>query len=219
MIYLVRKFSFMFVFYQGLYYALLLPLLNQDRLLSPDPLDLSFVLYLNIYMTWLIIGSVWAQEQLEHKNNGYGFLRTLPIQDHEIVLSKFILVLLSVLIYLVAHMVWFNLNFEEEGILLAARNNLVLMGNFTLVIAGLIYLGFYRFGYHRFGKIAIFVWFLLIASPIPIRILLKNRFNIGSDEIVNALMAGNPLLFTSVGLMLFVGSAFLATKLKSRYAF
>lgn len=209
----------MFVLYQGLYYALLLPLLNQDRILSPNPLDLSFVLYLNIYMTWLIIGSVWAQEQLEHKNNGYAFLRNLPIQDRDIVLSKYILVLLSVLVYLLVHMVWFNLSFEETGFLLAARNNLVLMGNFSLVLAGLIYLGFYRFGYHKFGKIAIVIWLLLIVSPIPIRIILKNRFNIGSDEIVNAIMGGNPLLITAVGFALFMASAFLATRLKARYAF
>jgi len=197
----------------------LLPLANQDRILGPDPLDLSFVLYLNMYMTWLIIGSVWAQEQLEHKNNGYSFLRTLPIQNHEIVLSKFILVLLSVLIYLTAHMVWFQHNFEEADFLLAARNNMVIMGNFSLVIVGLIYLGFYRFGYHKFGKIAIIIWLLLIISPIPIRIFLRNRFNIGTDQIVSAIMGGSPLLISAVGLTLFAAFALLAVKLKNRYAF
>lgn len=219
MFHLVKKFSFMFLLYQGMYYVLLLPLLNYDRLTGPDPLDPSFVLYLNNFMLWLIIGSVWAQEQLEFKNNGDAFLRILPIQAREIVLSKFALVLMSVVVFVSVTLIWLHQNFDEAGFLLAARNNLLLIGNVSLIIAGLFYLGFYRFGYHKFGKIAIFIWVLLIASPIPVRIFLKNRFQIGSDDIVRALMGLDPLLVSALGLTCFIGSALVAVKLKNRHVF
>jgi hypothetical protein len=216
-LHLMKKFSFMFLLYQGMYYILLLPLLNHDRLTGPDPLDPSFVLYLNNFMIWLIIGSVWAQEQLEFKYNGDAFLRTLPIQAREIVLSKFALVLLSVIAFVSVTLIWLHQTFQETGFLHAARNNLLLIGNISLIITGLIYLGFYRFGYLRFGKIAIFIWFMTIVTPIPLRIFLKKRFQIGSDDIVAALMDLDPVLMSVLGLAFFLGAALLAIRFKTRY--
>lgn len=215
MLRLMRKFSFMFIFYQGLYYLFLLPLLNSDRLTGPDPFDLSFVLYLNAFMFMIIIASIWAQEQLESKNNGDKFLQILPIKRNEVILAKYALAFLSILVYVIVHAIWLSATFDNPEYLTISYSNLMINTSVCLVLAGLVYLGFFRFGYERFGKVAIVTWVLMVIGPLPVRIILKNKFGIGTDEIVQGIMSINPLVMACAGLIGFGATLLLALRRSS----
>jgi hypothetical protein len=193
----------MFLLFLGTYLGLLFPMLNQDRLLGPDPLDLSFVLYLNSYTYWIILGAIWAHEQLENKYKGTAFLKILPIKKSEIVTAKFSLVLLSVVVYVAAHLIWFSYNFDQPDYIAAARSNLIFNGNLCLIISALLCLGFCRFGYQKFGKYAIIIWLIFIISPLPVKIFLFPRLGITTADTVRFVTSVNPVLVTGIGLLLF----------------
>lgn len=212
MLRLIQKFSFMFFFYQIIYYAMLYPAMNYDRITGPDPFDLSVVLYLNLYMLFIIIGSIWGHEQLEHKSRGYKFLRTLPIRHRDIVIAKFSLAFLSILLYVSMHLIWFRIILDRPELRRIARANLWLTTAVCLVLAGFYFLGFFRWGYHRFSKIAVPLWLFLIIGPLPVQIILKERFNIGSREMVHALQHVNPYPVMAVGLILFAAAMRLAVR-------
>ena len=212
MLRLIQKFSLMFFVYQVIYYATLFPAMNYDRIKGPDPLDLSFVLYLNIYMLFIIIGSIWGHEQLEHKSRGYEFLRTLPIRHRDIVASKFLLAFLSVALYVAMHLAWFRIILDRPELRRIARTNLWLTAAVCLALVGFYLLGFLRWGYHRFSRFAVPFWLLLIVAPLPAMILLKERFNFGSRDIIHALQLVNPYPVLAAGLMLFAAAFLLAAR-------
>lgn len=212
MLRLIRKYSLIFFFYQMIYYATLFPAMNYDRITGPDPLDLSFVLYLNIYMLFIIIGSIWGHEQFEHKSRGYQFLRTLPIRHRDIVTSKFLLAFLAIAVYVTMHLIWFRTILERPELRRTARANLWLTTALCLALAGFYFLGFLRWGYHRFAKFALPFWLFLIIGPLPVMMLLKERFNIGSREIIHALQHVNPYPVMFAGLILFVAAYLLAAR-------
>lgn len=211
---LIRKNSLMFLLYQGLYFGLFFPLINQDRLFGENPLDLSFFVYLNSYIIWLILGSVWSQEQLENKSRGYAFLSTLPIRGRQIVGAKYALMFLATMSFVVVHLIWYALSFDDPEFLAAGRISLVHAASLCLLLSGLYYLGFFRFGYKRFSKYAIALWFLLIISPLALQIVLKEYFGILSSDILLWLIRFDPKISLGVCLPLFLGTLALAIRFK-----
>jgi hypothetical protein len=212
MLRLIQKSSFMFLFYQGLYYAVFFPLINRDRMFSENPLDLSFVFFLNAYMIWLILGSVWAQEQMENKSNAYAFLSTLPIRSRQIVGAKFALVFLSVAVYVAVHLIWYALSFDDPAFIAAGRVSLIHISCVCLVLAGLYYLGFFCFGYQRFVRFAVALWFLMVVSPLLVQIMLRKRFGRNSGEIILAITRLDPVITLGVCVLLFLGTLALAIR-------
>ena len=211
---LIRKNSLMFVLYLCLYFGLFFPLINQDRLFGENPLDLSFFVYLNSYIIWLILGAVWSQEQLEDKSSGYAFLSTLPIRGRQIVGAKYALSFLATMGFVVVHLIWYALSFDDPEFLAAGRTSLVHAACLCLLLSGLYYLGFFRFGYKRFSKYAIAVWFLLIISPLVLQILLKEYFGILSSDILSWVIRFDPKITLGVCLPLYLGTMALAIRFK-----
>ncbi|MFA9452384.1 MAG: ABC-2 transporter permease [Candidatus Aminicenantaceae bacterium] len=211
---LIRKNSLMFLLYQGLYFGLFFPLINRDRLLGENPLDLSFLLFLNTYMIWLILGSVWGQEQMESKSNGYAFLSTLPIRGRQIVGAKYALVFMATLTFVGVHLIWYAVSFDDPEFLAAGNTSLIRVASVCLPLAGLYYLGFFRFGYKRFSNYAIAFWFLMIISPLALQIVLKERFGIRSSDIFLSINRFDPVIMLSVGLLLYLGTWRLAIRFK-----
>jgi hypothetical protein len=204
----------MFLIYQGLYFGMFFPLINRDRLTGENPLDLSFVLYLNMYMIWLILGSVWGQEQMENKSNGYAFLSTLPIRGRQIVGAKYILVFSAIFVFVSVHLVWYAVSFEDPEFIAAGLRSLSHISGLCLFLSGLYYLGFFRFGYRRFSKYALAIWLFLVVSPLPAQIILKERYDILSGDIIGTINRLNPVITLSVCLVLFLGSLALAIRFK-----
>jgi hypothetical protein len=203
MIYLMKKFSFIFILYILLAVGLVFPLFNYDRLTGPYPLTLNFVFTLAPYLFFVVLSAVHIHEQLEQKSNGYAFLRTLPVKASDIVISKFLLVFLSALVYTVFHCVAFTKISSDPSYWKPSCSFLIINGNFCLILTALLYIGIFRYGYNKVGKYVIFLWLFIVLSPIPINIFLLRRLGISRREIIEQVISLNWVIVTLVCLALY----------------
>jgi hypothetical protein len=183
MLRLMKKFSFWYLLYPGLFLVFGLPLYNHDRLVGPDPLGLSFAIYL-APMIWLVLGAMWSHEQMESKSNGYAFLRILPIEPAQIVKAKFAIVFIAVAIYVGGCCIAFALVSTNPEYLIPSCAYLIVHGDVCLVAAALLYLSIFRFGFSRFGKIILIACVFLLISLIPIRLFILRPLEISDSDIM-----------------------------------
>ncbi len=203
MLHLLKKFSLPFLVYILLAVGLVFPLFNYDRLTGPDPLTLNFVFTLAPYLFFVVLGAVYIHEQLEQKSNGYAFLRTLPVKASDIVVSKFLLVFLSSLVYVGFHCVAFAKISTDPSYWKPSCSFLIISGNICLVLTALLYMGIFRYGYNKVGKYVIFLWLFIVLSPIPINIFLLRRLGISRQEIIERVISLNWVIVTLVCLALY----------------
>jgi hypothetical protein len=183
--------------------GLVFPLFNHDRLTGPNPLTLNFVFTLAPYLFFVVLGAVYIHEQLEQKSNGYKLLRTLPVKASDIVISKFILVFLSVFIYLGFHCVAFAKISADPSYWKPSCFFLIINGGLCLILTALLYVGIFRYGYNKIGKYVVFLWLFIIISPIPINILLLKRLGINRQEIIEKVISLNWVIVTVVCLVIY----------------
>lgn len=203
MIYLMKKFSLIFILHILLAVGLIYPLFNHDRLTGPDPLTLNFVFTLAPFLFFVVLGAVYTHEQWEQKSNGYAFLRTLPVKASDIVSSKFFLVLLSVLIYIGFHCVAFFKISTDPSYWKPSCSFLIINGNICLILVALLYVGIFRYGYNKVGKFVIFLWLFILFSSIPINIFLLRRLGISRQEIIEKVIGLNWVIVTLVCVALY----------------
>lgn len=121
--------------------------------LERRPLD-PFILGLQLFWMWILIsGAISNTEQREAKNDAYKFLQTLPLNDHEIVAAKYSVILGIVVTIFIYNQVLFT--FFESGPLLMklARILTTLQAVICLILAGFLYIGVYKFGFHKMVKV------------------------------------------------------------------
>jgi hypothetical protein len=212
MFHLTKKFSLPFIVYILLAVGLVFPLFNHDRLTGPDPLTLNFVFTLAPYLFFVVLGAVYIHEQFEQKSNGYAFLRTLPVKTSDIVVSKFLLVLLSVLIYTGFHCVAFTKISSDPSYWKPSCSFLIINGNICLILTALLYVGIFRYGYTKVGKFIVFLWLFIVLSPIPIHIFLLRRLGISRREIIEKVNGLNWVIVTLVCVALYYFLMRVATK-------
>jgi hypothetical protein len=203
MFHLTKKFSLIFILFILLSVGLVFPLFNYDRVTGPDPLTFNFVFTLAPYLFFVVLGAVSIHEQLEQKSNGYAFLRTLPVKASDIVISKFLLVFLSALAYIVFHCVAFAKISSDPSYWKPSCSFLIISGNICLVLTALLYVGIFRYGYNKVGKYVIFLWLFIVISPIPINIFLLRRLGISRQEIIEKVTSLNWVIVTLVCLALY----------------
>jgi len=202
MFHLTKKFSLIFILFILLAVGLVFPLFNYDRVTGPDPLTLNFVFTLAPYLFFVVLGAVYIHEQLEQKSNGYAFLRTLPVKASDIVISKFFLVLLSVLIYIGFHCVAFFKISTDPSYWKPSCSFLIINGNICLILTALLYVVIFRYGYNKIGKFVIFLWLFIVLS-IPINIFLLRRLGISRQEIIEKVIGLNWVIVTLVCVALY----------------
>jgi len=214
--YLIRKFSGFFLFYMATYFGILFPFINYDRIHSPEPLSLSFVLYIITYLFWLVLGSIYSHEQLEHKNRGYAFLRNFPINRRDIVLSKYILVFLSVLIFVTVQYFWMGSIFADPKKAATGQSFALIMGGSCLVLAGWCYTLIFRFGFGKFGKILLISWILLMISPLMLLAFILPKLGLTREDIILYFTKTDPLAAVTFSFILFAASYLASLKFFSR---
>lgn len=215
MLRLLKKFSWPFISYSLLLTGLVFPLFNHDRVTGPDPLSLSFVFTLAPYVFYVAIGAIWTHEQIEFKSKGHIFLKLLPIKDRDIVFAKFLLVYLSVLIFLIFNVIAFASISKDPSFLDPSRSFMVLNGVICLVFSALFYLLIFKFGFDKVGKYIIIFWVFILAAPIILVIFVLPKIGLTRNEIIMFFAKANWILMAAAGTIIYFGLMQLAVKIKS----
>jgi hypothetical protein len=213
---LIKKFSPVFLLYLGLYALIFFPLLNYSRFTQDeDPAELIYLLYQGAWGFWIILGAIWVHEQIESKRNSYGFLRTLPIRNRDIISAKFTLVLFSVFFFVCYQTGIVALLIRDADFSWTAWKYNLSIGNICLLMSGLFYLGIYRYGFIKFGKVILGSWLFFFLSPLLLREVIMKRFNLDTETWIAHVTSLNWWLTTLVVLVIYSGMLKLAIKLKN----
>jgi len=212
----MKKYAFVYYGYMALVLGLMYPLLNHDRLTGPRPLDLSFGYWQAISIFWVLFASMWMQEQIEFKANGYKFLRILPIRNRDIVGAKFAVIFGSVFIYVVFHCIAFAFISKAPEYFNPSCTAVINMGSVCLIFAGLLQVGVIKFGYMNFGK---YLWILMIVGivlPVVVTSFLLPKIGLTRYDVLKAITSVNWIVMTAVGFALYYGLMRIAAKVKNK---
>lgn len=149
----------------GLFYlGYILPFLLFSTLYwisEKEAVDAGFVAVQLFWMWVFASGSISTSEQYEMKHNGYAFLEKLPLTDREIVTSRFLLVFFAILSLVIFNMFLFSFFKVSPSHLKLIRVFVLISGSFSLLLAGLLYLGVFKFGFSRMLK---YFWIIAFAG-------------------------------------------------------
>jgi hypothetical protein len=215
----MKKFCWPFILYSVLLTGLVFTLFNHDRVTGPDPLSLSFVFTLAPFVFYVAIGAIWTHEQIEYKFKGYTFLKLLPIKDRDIVLVKFILVYLSVLIFVIFNVIAFAAISKDPNFFDPSRSFMVLNGVLCLVLSAFLYLLIFRFGFDKLGKYIFIVWTIILAAPIILVIFVLPKIGLTRTEIIMFFAKVNWILLGAAGTIVYFGLMQLAVKAKKTFQY
>ena len=211
----MKKYAFVYYGYMAIILGFLYPLYNHDRITGPRPLDLSFGYWQAIQIFWVIFTSMWMQEQIEFKANGYKFLRTLPIKDKDIVGAKFTVVFGSVFIYVIFHCIAFAFISTAPEYYVPSITAVINLGIVCLIFAGFLHLGVIKFGYMNFGKFLLILMILGLAFPILVTSFLLPKIGLDRYDVLYAITSVNWIVMTAVGFALYFGLMRIAVKMKN----
>jgi hypothetical protein len=211
----MKKFAFVYYGYMAIILGLLYPLNNYDRLTGSRPLDLSFGYMQAFQIFWIIFASMWMQEQIEFKANGFKFLRTLPIKNKNIVVAKFFVVFSSVFIYIVFHCIAFAFISTAPEYFNPSCTIMINLGNVCLIFAGLLHLGVIKFGYMRFGKFLLILMVIGLVFPFVATSFLLPKIGLDRYDIVKSITSLNWIFVTAAGLAVYYWLMRIAVKLKN----
>ena len=175
---LMKKNAFMFVLLSGSIMALdTVYLLFVRKTLNPN-----ILIFLGQILMYCVLMSVLTSEKAEEKNNGYAFMSHLPIKNHDIVASKFAVLLSAVVFLFVYTSVLISFMEAESYIFSSGRIFLLLCGNLGLILAGGMYILIYRWGYTTFMKISVLVVIVFMVGPFLFIefVLVRRNINYGA---------------------------------------
>ena len=206
----------MFFLYMGLYAFIFFPLLNYSRFtLDEDPAELIYLLYQGAYGFWIVLGAIWVHEQIESKSRAYTFLRILPIRNKDIISAKFALVLFAVLFFVIYQTGVIAVLVHNAEYSRAAWQYNTFIGNICLLMAGLVYMGIYRYGFVKMGKFVLIGWLLLFLSPLLLREIIMPKLDFSVETIVLRVTSLNWWVVTLVVLAMYWGMLQLAVRFKN----
>jgi len=212
----MQKNATFYVFYLVFFACLFFPLLNHSRSDSADSFDFIYVFYQGSWIFWMVLGPIWGNEQIEAKNKGYIFLSTLPIKKSEIVISKYMLVFLSVVFFVVYYSIAILFFPTPPEHLTLIRTFICILGGICLMISGVVYLGIYRFGFSKLSKVIFALWIFLFLSPVFVKEFLMPKFNIGTLDIIQFFAGFNWILFSVFSVIIFLSTLWLSVKQVNR---
>lgn len=174
-----------------------------------NELSWAMVLFQGLWLILIVEGSLTINEKAEEKAKAYDFLRTLPISDREIVVSKFILVLLTGIFVLACNYAIYFFMPGPPYLVALGRIFLLLCLFGALSFAGISYIIIFRYGHSIFVK---FVWITLIivmVSPLLLIELVLLKLDIDYREIIDKIIQLNGLIWVLIALCGFMASFFL----------
>lgn len=211
---LVKKNSIIFIAYTVGFAGIFFPLLNVSWIKASEPFDFGYVFYQGSWISWIVLGSLWMQEQIEYKSKGYAFLRTLPLKKSEIVYSKFIVMFLTVLFFVGYLCTAYSIFPVPREDLALIYSYIIILGSINLLIAGLIYVGIFRYGFHKISKIIWGVWLFMFLSPVLIKEFYLRKSDFSDLDVIKFVTGFHWILILSISLIVYFLSLQLIIKQK-----
>jgi hypothetical protein len=197
------------------YFLFFFGLLTAVRFLLGKELNVFFTLISGIAIFMYTIGAMLGSEQVEEKNRGYTILATLPISNFEITAAKFLLPLVSGFALALSLILLFATFSAPAQDMLLVRSYFLLAASAGLLVAGLLYIGIFTFGYTKF--VIVVLSFTTALGLVPMLILKRNREDM--DVIIENLLAWirglDWLVLIPLLLVAYLGLMVLALKIRA----
>jgi hypothetical protein len=159
MLRLMKKNAFYFAYHA----AIIFPLMASYFCFVRKELSGPMVMFQGLWLILIVEGALAVNEKVEEKSRAYNFLRLLPIKDREIVLSKFLLVLLTAIFLVALNYILYFFVPDPMHLYTIGRILVPLSAIYALVLAGTSYVIIFRFGHSAFVK---FVWAVMIVTMV-----------------------------------------------------
>ena len=159
MLRLMKKNALYFAYYA----AVIFPLMTLYFYFVRKELSGPMVMFQGLWLILIVEGALAVNEKAEDKTRGYDFLRILPIKDREIVLSKFLIVLITAIFLVAFNYILYLFVPGPVHLYTIGRILVPLSAIYALVLAGVSYIIIFRFGHAAFVK---FIWAAMIISMV-----------------------------------------------------
>ncbi len=159
MLRLMKKNALYFAYYA----AVIWPLLTLYFCLVRKEFSGAMILFQGLWLILTVEGALAVNEKTEEKQHGYDFLRMLPIKDREVVLSKFLIVLITAVLLVAFNYALYLFIPGSVHMYAIGRVVMLLSAIYALLLTGVSYVIIFRFGHAAFVK---FVWVVMIISMV-----------------------------------------------------
>lgn len=184
---------------------------------SRTALDVTVVFIQVAWLYGVVLLSVMGDELREANTDGYSFLATLPVTAGEIVAAKYVLVLMIAAVYTICTYFMFAGLEVDPAVLALSRGYLFANGVLCLVLSGIMYLGFFRFGCRRFYKVLMGFVIVIFLSPFLLEEIAIPRVDVTLATLI-ALNERIPwTVVVPAGLAVYLGLMILAMRVKRRF--
>jgi hypothetical protein len=167
MLRLMKKNAIYFAYYA----AIIFPLMAFYFYFVRKELSGPMVMFQGLWLILIVEGALAVNEKVDEKSRAYDFLRILPINDRDIVLSKFLVVLLTAIFLVALNYILYLFIPGPMHLYTIGRILVPLSAVYALVLAGTSYIIIFRFGHAAFVK---FLWTAMIISIVAPVLIFEN---------------------------------------------
>ncbi len=194
---------------------LLCPLMTLYWVGSREFLDYQMAYSTGSFLLMFVANSILLLELNEDRCKGYAFLKILPIGTSDIVSGKFALVLMLDMVLVIYAFIMFA-SFPGRGDILTVGISLILVyAVIILIVAGLLYLGLFKFGLTRLMKVVLFsLPALCVIGPIVLEELFYAEVvDFDISKITPYLTTMNIVIFCMLGVVVYAALMRLAVRI------
>ncbi len=181
-------------------------------------IDPGLILFQGQMMIYVIGASLLNIEQLEEKCQGYKFLRILPINDGDIVASKFAVLLIATFFIVCLNCTLYFFIGGNPDLFTFGRLYLLLCGNLSLLIGAFLYIFIFRYGATKFIKIGWIIMVSVMILPILFIEIALPKIDINFQGILQSMASLHWMLWVMITLsfiMIYYVLMALAVKVKT----
>jgi hypothetical protein len=197
------------------YYVFVIVLLTGIRLLLGSELNVLFTLMSGIVLFMYSFGALLMSEQYEEKHRGYTILSALPVSNLEITAAKFMLPMAANAALVISLILLFSTFSAPEQDMLLVRSYFLLMASAALLVAGLLYIGIFGFGYTKFMIVVLTCTTALGLVPMLFLKSNRGRMDVVIDNLLAWIRGLNWLLLLPLLLLTYLGLMGLALQVRA----
>ena len=198
------------------YFVFTASILALIRFLLGPEINILFTILCGMVMFLVSFGALLISEQYEEKHKGYSILAMLPVSDLDIVAAKLLLPLISGAGMTLALVLLFGTYSLPHPDAALVRSYIVLMGGFSLLFVGLMYLGIFRFGYTKFLIVVMTLITALGLVPMVLARAGRDRMDILIENLLSWIRNLNWWVFIPLVLLAYLGISGTAWFIQSR---